>query len=126
MNTKDIPSRRQIMRKFGLWLDWMEFAQEVNRGEVDPPDGRDFADMVRTGIDIKERWEDMTTQERLRYTARALRKQRPRAMANGEYVDELLTRSADEIDHLFEMLRAVMITNVDPPPENRVHNAPKA
>jgi hypothetical protein len=61
MNTKDIPSRRQIMRKFGLWLDWMEFAQEVNRGEVDPPDGRDFADMVRTGIAIKERWEDMAT-----------------------------------------------------------------
>jgi hypothetical protein len=61
MSDNDLPSRRQIMRAFGLWLDWMEFAQEVQRGEVDPPEGSDFGDMVRTGIGLREKYENMST-----------------------------------------------------------------
>jgi hypothetical protein len=45
----------------------------------------------------------MTTQERLRAAAKRLEKSKPRLAADGEYLDELLTRAADEMDRQLEM-----------------------
>jgi hypothetical protein len=45
----------------------------------------------------------MTTQERLRAAAQRLANTRPRLTADGEYLDELLTRAADEMDRQMEM-----------------------
>jgi recombinational DNA repair protein (RecF pathway) len=45
----------------------------------------------------------MTTQERLRREAVALRRIRPRMLAQGEYMDELLDRAADEMDAQAEL-----------------------
>jgi hypothetical protein len=49
-------SRRTVMSKFGLYVDWMKFATEVKHGEADPPDGENFGDMVRTGIYLEEEY----------------------------------------------------------------------
>lgn len=45
----------------------------------------------------------MTTQERLRETAKYLRTQYPRPFSLGEYVDELMERAADEMDDQFRL-----------------------
>lgn len=57
----------------------------------------------------------MTTQERLRETAKYLRTQYPRPFSQGVYVDELMLRAADEMDDLFRNLGSLAerITGTD-------------
>lgn len=50
--------RRRVMRKFGLYLDWLEFCDKVKRGEENPPDGYDLGRMMRSAKRLEVEYED--------------------------------------------------------------------
>lgn len=56
MRVKKRPSRRTVMRAFGLWLDYAEWKQRVHEGLEKPPEGDSLADMARSVIYLEEEY----------------------------------------------------------------------
>lgn len=51
------PSRRTVMKAYGLWLDYAQWKHRVMLGEEDPPEGDDIADMARSVINCEQEYQ---------------------------------------------------------------------
>lgn len=53
------PSRRTVMKAFGLWLDYAEWKGRVQAGIEDPPEGEDVSDMARSVVSLHHDYQDL-------------------------------------------------------------------
>ena len=61
MRLGKVPSRRAVMTAFGRYLDWMEWANEVKRGEEELPDDFTLGDMLRSGMRMEGEYQRLAS-----------------------------------------------------------------
>lgn len=56
------PTRRTVMKAFGMYLDYVTWKARAQVGLDEPPEGDTIADMARSVINCEENYRDLVTQ----------------------------------------------------------------